>query len=656
MTDKAGDRTRQGAQLSALDILQMSDEEYRALLSGSDTPLATAAAGGGATGITMADVDALRLWLLAQIGSDELEVLSALDPTPERKRRLLDYVRRWVARMEHHEGRLAPTPAVVEELYARSCGLGPLEQLLDDAEITEITVQQPERVLVQRRGKQVIAEGVTFAGGREEVLGWIRYLAMLAGQAVGKDHPQVAFALRDGSRVTVTHPPVGLSISLRRKRAEPWTLEDWLNSGSLSEEMVAWLRQVFESGRLGVLFAGGSGTGKTSLLEAVLGFVPVGNVLLIQENAELHTEVHPTLSVFMADPRHPRSPTGLRAIATGAMLQAPKFVIIGEVKGAEVVPAMMAVDAGSGGAATTCHAQSAKEAYGKLRDYCAEDEAYQGKSEAAIFAAVARTFPICIHLRLSVSGQIYVSQILQVAWDDEAKTLRFVETFAGKEEADAGRVEIVYSKGPGWAEPIARVQDELALVGVGGDAGMLRRDARREADNLYRQAVASASVEDFSQAIRLLEQGITLVGEEPKLTDLLAEYRLQIQEQQEIWQHRLERVRRELEAAMAKGEAAVVEVQALLRELDAIGGETGTGDRREIRGRVETWLADRDQSRVAKWDMILESADVPTLLAWGTQLWRAGRDQQAQQFFARVLELDPENFEAATYLEVLSGT
>lgn len=639
--------------LTAAELRAMSPEEYRAYMRGGDSPHDLAQTMGQQVEIAPQDLEALRRWLLDTV--EDLELLSALDPSPERKRRLLRYIRRWAADATNHDGRLTATDPVLEALYAQACSLGPLEDLLRDPAITEITVQRPDRVLVMAEGRSQVARGVAFPGGEEEVKGWIRYLAGLAGIEVGGQNLQPSFTLRDGSRVVLTYPPMGLSISIRRKREHAWTLEDWIERGSLTEEMASWLKEVFATGRLGVLFAGGSGSGKTSLLEALLPYLPIGNVILVQDNPEIKAEVHPTITALMADPRYPRGPQGLRQVATGAMMQAPSALIAGEIKNDAVVALLMAVDAGTGGAATTCHSQSAAEAYTKMQTYCLEDEGYRVAGAEAIYQALARTFPVCVHLKRSTAGRIYVSEILQVEWGEaegnKPAGLRYVPTFTGAEQP--GVAEIFFAAGPGLDAPIERVREQLMLLRSAGENAevLLRRDARQQAAELFRQAAAAARVEDYTQAVNLMEQAVALDNEDKRLAAALAEYRVLLQDRDRTWKDRLSVLRAEMEAAMGKGDEGEEKVRALLLRLDSVGGSHE--ERQEVRSLAEDWLAQRRSAQAAFFGQVLAGQDARLLLAWGELLWRRGEEDWARRFFARLVEVEPGNYAAQIYAGLL---
>lgn len=650
----AGGRKRR---LTAAEIRAMSPEEYQAYMrGGAATPHSLAQTGTAqAVAIDPVDLDALRRWLLENV--EELELLSALDPSPERKRRLLRYVRRWVADTSHHDGRLQTTDPVLEALYAQACSLGPLEELLRDPAITEITVQRPERVLVMAEGRSQVAKGVAFPGGEEEVRGWIRYLAGLAGIEMGGHNLQASFVLRDGSRVVLTYPPMGLSISIRRKRERAWTLPDWIERGSLTTEMAEWLQGVFATGRLGVLLGGGSSSGKTSLLEALLPSLPIGNVILVQDNPEINAEVHPTITALLADPRQPRGPQGLRQVATGAMMQAPSALIAGEIKNDAVVALLMAVDAGTGGAATTCHSQTAAEAYTKMQTYCLEDEGYRVAGAEAIYQALARTFPVCVHLKRSTAGRIYVSEVLQVEWGEAGERrpagLRYVPTFTGTEQP--GEAEILFAAGPGLETPIERVREQLALLHGAAESAevLLRRDAQRQAAELFRQAAAAARVEDYRQAVQLLEEAVQLDGETARYGQALAEYRVLLQDRDRTWRDRLSALRAEMETAMARGDEGEERVRALLLRLDAIGG---TRDEREaVRQLADEWLRGRQAAQGAFLEQVLAEGDSRLLTAWGELLWRRGEDDWARRFFARLAEVQPESYTAQVYGTLLGG-
>lgn len=639
-------RKRRGRTMG--DLLKMSGDEYQALVAGQDTVRSRARAASGTVTLDPAEVEAFRAWLLEpdHVSEDDARLLSALNVGASRKKALLRYVRRWV---DAQQGRLTADEGTYEALYAAACGFGPLQVLLEDPAITEITVQAPDRVLVQKKGISRLAKDIAFTGGHKELENWIMFLVRLAGQRVGADRPSVSFALADGSRVTVVVPPTGLSLSLRRKRPQAWTLAEWIAEGSMSQEMADWLQAIFATGRLGTVLVGGSGTGKTSAAEACIPHYPVGNILLIQENDEIHTDVHPSITALWADQRQPYGPRGLRAVATQAQLVAPRIVIIGEVKNSAVVGAILAVRAGSGGAMTTCHADDAPGGFRTLEIYCLENKEFATMGAPAIRETLAQTFPVCIVLARAGTGRVYVSAITQVEWDREGQEMRFVPTFTGQEVP--GETDIVFSAGPGLEQPIERVGRALALGGGASGAGIaFQHETRDQARELYRQALAATDAEDYPTALTLLEQAHAADPADRIIEQTLREHRLRMEAHAEAWEERLERLRQNYE------EAAEHEDESRVREallgLDHLGG--GAGGRTMLRREIQEWLTQHQAEEMAERETLLGDADKATLLAWGETLWRSGEDDWAQRFFERVLELDETNYTARAHLAALA--
>ncbi len=654
-------RRRRRTGVTMADIAGMDDETYRARIAGSDTARGVAGAGGEDVAIEPAVADAFRAWLLDKsaknIPDDDRELLWLMDPGPEHKKRLLRHARHWVDEPKNHPGvQLPSTAAVYEALYAAACGFGPIQRLIEDPEVTEITVQAANRVIVQKGGLRKKADGVVYAGGDAEVEGWIKHFAAAANQQIGPRQPTLSWDLPDGSRITVVVRPMGLGFSLRRKRERPWTFEDWITEGTLIQEMADWLIQIAQVGRLGILWAGGSGSAKSTGVGVLLPYVPEGNVMLIQESAEISANVHPSIMAMMADKGDRDGPNGLRQIAVNAMRFAPTFVVLGEVVDRAIVAAMMAVDAGTGGAMTTCHSLTAEEAYDKLQTYCQEDEGYRTSGILAIQQALARTFPVCIHMKRSIYGRVFVSKIIQVEWqwDDERHQngrLKFVITFEGKEVP--GSDEILFTAGPGLKEPIERVRAELALLAPGGSkkAGLLRHEVRQQVDELYRQAVAAADVENFEAAVHHLEAALALNERDTRISELLAEYRVRAEDQRQAWADKLGQVRQALHAAMARSDAGEGDVRRLLEKLDQMGGPPQP--RAALRAEIEAWLSERSMDRRTVLDDTLTHATLPELLDWAGTLWRQGDMRGAQHFCQRALELDPGNFEAQLYLDLV---
>ncbi|MEM3554630.1 MAG: ATPase, T2SS/T4P/T4SS family, partial [Candidatus Micrarchaeaceae archaeon] len=288
------------------------------------------------------------------------ELRSPLVRSPARQAAVEQAVREWLEREEHvhPEKGLAATPQMVRRLSALA-GLGPLEALLADPDISEIIVENHRSILIEKNGRTVPVRDLTFPSEVE----WRRQaaaLCTLSGRPLSVDHPMQTFFLSDGSRVTVVAPPVahrGTVMNIRRKRAGSFTLEALIARGALSAEVARYLEQAVRSWA-NILICGESGCGKTSLLEALVNCIsPHDRAIIIEENAELNPS-HPHLRYLLASPDARQEGISLRDCTRFSMLMSPRRLIVGEAKEGEAADMLFAITSGFSGCMTTIHAYS----------------------------------------------------------------------------------------------------------------------------------------------------------------------------------------------------------------------------------------------------------------------------------------------------------
>lgn len=298
-----------------------------------------------------------------------LAELTALGPEVRRKR-LETIVRGFL------EGdRLRPILSRAEEeqlltlLVHDMAGNGPLEPLLNDPEVTEIMVNGPNQVWVERAGRLSLARGVTFPSDRH-----LRHVAqnMVAplGRPLNDSNPLVDGRLPDGSRVNAIIPPLtlcGTCLTIRRFRAMPWTLPDLVQAGGLSQEMATLLHACIVA-RLNMVVAGGTSSGKTSLLSALGSLIPESErVITIEDVAELRF-THPHVVQMETKPANAEGSgdVSMRSLVRNALRMRPDRIILGEVRGPEVVDMTQAANTGHRGTLTTVHANSALDTLTRL--------------------------------------------------------------------------------------------------------------------------------------------------------------------------------------------------------------------------------------------------------------------------------------------------
>ena len=260
-----------------------------------------------------------------------------------------------------------------QDLYDEVMGLGPLEPLLKDDEVNDILVNGPHRVFVERTGRLELTN-ITFKDERH-LLRIIDKIVSAVGRRVDESNPYVDARLADGSRFNAMIPPVavdGSLVSIRKFRKDKLSMDDLVRYGALTQEIAAYLHAAVGS-RLNIVVSGGTGSGKTTTLNALSAYI--GNderVLTIEGTAELQLQqVH----VGRMESR-PANVEGKGAVTQrdclrNALRMRPDRIIVGETRGDEVIDMLQAMNTGHDGSMTTIHANSARDGVSRMENMIA---------------------------------------------------------------------------------------------------------------------------------------------------------------------------------------------------------------------------------------------------------------------------------------------
>jgi pilus assembly protein CpaF len=295
-----------------------------------------------------------------------------------------------------------------------SVGLGPLEILLADPEVSEVMVNGPDRVFVERRGRIEVTP-VAFTD-EEELRNAIERILAPLGRRVDELSPMVDARLADGSRVNVVIPPLaidGPAISIRRFGAERPGPDRLVEMGTLDLAQRARLEQAVGE-RRSVLVSGGTGSGKTTLLNALSSFVdPAERVVTIEDAAELRLQ-QPHVVRLESRPAgvEGRGEVTIRDLLRNALRMRPDRIVIGEVRGAEALDLLTALNTGHDGALSTVHANSPRDAIARLETLALM--AGVGLPHEAIAEQVRRGIDLVVHLRRLPDGSRRVTEIAEV--------------------------------------------------------------------------------------------------------------------------------------------------------------------------------------------------------------------------------------------------
>jgi len=257
---------------------------------------------------------------------------------------------------------------IVKDVYNDVIGLGPLEPLLEDSDVTEIMVNGPMNVYVERKG--LIELTATRFRDTEHLMNVIGRIVSSVGRRIDEASPMVDARLADGSRVNAIIPPVCLSgptLTIRKFSKNPLTVADLVRFSSVSPQMMAFLEACVK-GRLNMIVSGGTGSGKTTLLGVLSGFIPENErIVTIEDAAELQLrQAHVvTLEARTANIEGTGAVT-IRDLVRNALRMRPDRIIVGEVRSGETLDMLQAMNTGHDGSMTTAHSNSPRDLLSRL--------------------------------------------------------------------------------------------------------------------------------------------------------------------------------------------------------------------------------------------------------------------------------------------------
>jgi pilus assembly protein CpaF len=265
---------------------------------------------------------------------------------------------------------LAQRQFIVRRIEDEVMGHGPLEPLLADPTVSDILVNGAHQVYVERRGKLEQTD-VRF-NDDQHLLNIIDRIVSAVGRRIDESSPMVDARLADGSRVNAIIPPLALNgpiLSIRRFAVELLGVEDLLNIGTLTRPVADVLRGVVAA-RLNVLISGGTGAGKTTLLNILSGFIPKDErIVTIEDSAELQLQQPHVVRLETRPPNiEGRGEITQRDLVRNSLRMRPDRVVIGEVRGAEALDMLQAMNTGHDGSLTTVHANTARDALGRVEN------------------------------------------------------------------------------------------------------------------------------------------------------------------------------------------------------------------------------------------------------------------------------------------------
>lgn len=307
--------------------------------------------------------------------------------------------------------------ALITRLVEEMIGLGPLEPLLRDGEVSEIMINGPDQVYVEKAG--CLEEARLGFKSPEHLLHLVEKILGPLGLRVDESSPYVDARLPDGSRVNAIIHPLSLRgpvITIRKFSRIPITMETLIQEGLLSHEVVAFMAEAVVR-RLNIIVSGGAGSGKTTLLNALSAFIPEGErVITIEDAAELRLQQKHVVPLEARPPNlEGKGEVTVRDLLRNSLRMRPDRIIVGEVRGGEALDMLQAMNTGHEGSLSTVHANSPLEALYRLETMaCMADT---GLPPASIATQILASIDLVLHVARGLDGVRRLVEISSVAPD-----------------------------------------------------------------------------------------------------------------------------------------------------------------------------------------------------------------------------------------------
>jgi pilus assembly protein CpaF len=344
---------------------------------------------------------------------------------------------------------------ILDEIF----GLGPLEPLLKDPTISDILVNRFDRVYVERAGKLEVT-GLSFKDN-QHLMQIIDRIVSRIGRRVDESSPMVDARLQDGSRVNAIIPPLALDgacLSIRRFGRDPVTARNMLDNKTLTEPMLELLSAMVK-GRLNLIISGGTGAGKTTVLNVLSGYIPNSErIVTIEDAAELQLKQEHVVRLETRPPNiEGKGSVRMRQLVINSLRMRPDRIVVGEVRGEEAFDMLQAMNTGHEGSLTTVHANSPRDALARIENMVSM--ANLNIPERAIRHQIANAVHAVVQVARLSDGSRKVITVSEVTgMDGDMITLEDIFSFDRSGIDESGKVRGVFrSMGhpPQFAERLA---------------------------------------------------------------------------------------------------------------------------------------------------------------------------------------------------------
>ena len=331
--------------------------------------------------------------------------------------------------------------SLVNDIYAGYRGFGGLlDSIMQDESITEVMINGPKNIFVERNGRMTKLDRQF--KDEDELVKVIRRIVSKVGREVSQSDPIVDTRLPDGSRVNVVLPPIALNgstVTIRKFSADPMTMERLIGYGSITPEIAAFLQKLVRA-RYNIFISGGTGSGKTTFLNALSNYIPADErIITIEDSAELQITGVP--NIVRLETRNATASSDkdkeitIRDLIKSSLRMRPDRIVVGEVRGAEALDMLQAMNTGHDGSLSTGHANSARDMLSRL-----ETMVLQGSAELplkAIRQQISSAVDIIIHLSRLRDHSRKTMVIAEVREIDEKGDIRLNPLFEFVEDASS---------------------------------------------------------------------------------------------------------------------------------------------------------------------------------------------------------------------------
>jgi pilus assembly protein CpaF len=371
---------------------------------------------------------------------------------------------------------------LVQEITADILGYGPIEPFLADDTVTEVMVNGFDRIYVERAGL-IEKTGATFVDD-EHLTRIIDKIVSRIGRRVDEASPMVDARLPDGSRVNAIIPPLSLggpTLTIRKFARDPFKMADLIDFGSITPKAAHFIESCVE-GKLNVLISGGTGTGKTTLLNALSAAIPADErIITIEDAAELQLQQEHVIRLESRPPNiEGEGEIRARELVRNALRMRPDRILVGEVRGAETLDMLQAMNTGHEGSLTTIHANSPRDALNRLETLvlmCGLEIPLH-----AIREQIASALDMVIHITRLVDGSRRISHITEVlGMESDVITLQdiFIARTVGDRSGQTATASTLRTLAVTGLQP--RCQDKMAAHDVNLPADFYLPDTQLQA-------------------------------------------------------------------------------------------------------------------------------------------------------------------------------